>query len=92
MTEKDAHDNLDIDDMYEAEPGEAGLARSFQSQKRDPVMDVVMMLQQGATPEELLQGGIPMQLIEQAMMVIRASTPKSVPSEEQGLANALSGI
>lgn len=66
------------------------LASKFQ--QGDPVMDVVMMLQQGATPEELLQGGIPMQLIEQAMIVMRASAPKSVPGEEQGLANTLSGI
>lgn len=69
---------------------EDGLASKFQ--QGDPVMEVVMMLQQGATPEELLQGGIPMQLIEQAMMVMRASAPKSVPDEEQGLANTLSGI
>lgn len=69
---------------------ENGLASKFQ--QGDPVMEIVMMLQQGATPEELLQGGIPMQLIEQAMIVMRASAPKSVPSEEQGLANTLSGI
>lgn len=69
---------------------EDGLASKFQ--QGDPVMDVVMMLQQGATPEELLQGGIPMQLIEQAMIVMRASVPKGVPDEEQGLANALSGM
>lgn len=69
---------------------EDGLASKFQ--QGDPVMDVVMMLQQGATPEELLQGGIPMQLIEQAMIVMRASAPNSVPDEEQGLANTLSGM
>lgn len=69
---------------------ENGLASKFQ--QGDPVMEVVMMLQQGATPEELLQGGIPMQLIEQAMIVMRASAPKSVPDEEQGLASTLSGM
>lgn len=69
---------------------EDGLASKFQ--QGDPVMEVVMMLQQGATPEELLQGGIPMQLIEQAMVVMRASAPKSVPDEEQGLASTLSGM
>ena len=69
---------------------EDGLASKFQ--QGDPVMDVVMMLQQGATPEELLQGGIPMQLIEQAMMVMRASAPKSTTDKEQGLANILSGM
>lgn len=89
MTEKDGYDNLSIGNIHEVNGEEDGLAKRLQ---QDPVMDVVMMLQQGATPEELLQGGIPMQLIEQAMMVIRASAPKSVPSEEQGLANALSGI
>lgn len=69
---------------------EDGLASKFQ--QGDPVMEVVMMLQQGATPEELLQGGIPMQLIEQAMVVMRASAPKSVTGEEQGLASTLSGM
>lgn len=69
---------------------EDGLASKFQ--QGDPVMEIVMMLQQGTTPEELLQGGIPMQLIEQAMMVMRASAPKSAPDEEQGLANMLSGM
>lgn len=73
---------------------EQGLAQ--QSASMTSVQDIVMMLQQGATPEELLQGGIPMQLIEQAMMVMRASAPKSAPKsapdEGQGLANMLSGM
>lgn len=95
MTEKDEHDNLGIDDMYKAEPGEAGLARSFQSQKRDPVMEVVMLLRQGVTPEELLAGGVPMKIIEQAMMILQAEMKKAETQQsgmEQGLASKLSGI
>ena len=90
MTEKDGYDSLSIGNIHEVNSEEDGLASKFQ--QGDPVMDVVMMLQQGATPEELLQGGIPMQLIEQAMMVMRASAPKSATDEEQGLANMLSGM
>ena len=89
MTEKDGYDSLSIGNIHEVNSEEDGLAKRLQ---QDPVMEIVMMLQQGATPEELLQGGIPMQLIEQAMIVMRASAPKSVPREEQGLANTLSGM
>ena len=74
---------------------ELGLAENAVRQKTsDPVMDVVMLLRQGATPEELIQGGVPASLIEQAMMIIQAEQRKAQQSqgEEAGLAAMLGGM
>ena len=73
---------------------ELGLAENAVRQKTsDPVMEVIMMLRQGATPEELIQGGVPAALIEQAMMIIQAEQRKAQqPQEEEaGLAAKLNG-
>ena len=74
---------------------EVGLAENAVRQKTsDPVMEVIMMLRQGATPEELVQGGVPAALIEQAMMIIQAEQRKAQqPKEEEaGLAAMLGGM
>ena len=43
-----------------------GLANSFARKPSDEkVMEVIMLLKQGATPEELVKGGVPAYLIEQ---------------------------
>ena len=71
-----------------------GLANSFASKPSDEkVMEVIMLLKQGATPEELVQGGVPAALIEQAMMIIQAEQRKAQqPQEEEaGLAAMLCG-
>ena len=73
---------------------ELGLAENAVRQKTsDPVMEVIMMLRQGATPEELIQGGVPAALIEQAMMIIQAEQRKAQQpqGEEAGLAAKLNG-
>ena len=73
---------------------ELGLAENAVKQRTsDPVMDVVMLLRQGATPEELVQGGVPAALVEQAMMIIQAEQKKAQqPQEEEaGLAAMLGG-
>ena len=73
---------------------ELGLAENAVIQKTsDPVMEVIMLLRQGATPEELIQGGVPAALIEQAMMIIQAEQRKAQqPQEEEaGLAVMLNG-
>ena len=73
---------------------ELGLAENAVRQKTsDPVMEVIMMLRQGATPEELIQGGVPAALIEQAMMIIQAEQRKvqQPQGEEAGLAAMLGG-
>ena len=50
-----------------------GLANSFARKPADEkIMEVIMLLKQGATPEELVNGGVPAPLIEQAMVIINA--------------------
>ena len=50
-----------------------GLANSFARKPADEkIMEVIMLLKQGATPEELVQGGVPATLIEQAIAIIKA--------------------
>ena len=74
---------------------ELGLAENAVRQKTsDPVMEVIMLLRQGATPEELIQGGVPAALVEQAMMIIQAEQRKAQqPQEEEvGLAAMLGGM
>ncbi len=74
---------------------ELGLAENAVRQKTsDPVMEVIMMLRQGATTEELIQGGVPAGLIEQAIMIIQAEQRKAKQpqGEEAGLAAMLGGM
>ena len=71
-----------------------GLANSFANKPSDEkVMEVIMLLKQGATPEELIQGGVPATLIEQAVIIIQAEQRKAQqPQEEEaGLAAMLGG-
>lgn len=50
-----------------------GLASSFAKKPTDErVLEVMMLLKQGATPEELVNGGVPAYLIEQAIAIINA--------------------
>ena len=50
-----------------------GLASSFAKKPSDEmVMEVIMLLKQGATPEELVKGGVPASLIEQALVILNA--------------------
>ena len=50
-----------------------GLANSFAKKPSDEmVMEVIMLLKQGATPEELATSGVPAHLIEQAIAIINA--------------------
>ena len=50
-----------------------GLANSFAKKPSDEmVMEVIMLLKQGATPEELATSWVPAHLIEQAIAIINA--------------------
>ena len=50
-----------------------GLANSFAKKPSDEmIMEVIMLLKQGATPEELATSGVPAHLIEQAIAIINA--------------------
>lgn len=52
------------------------------------VEELVMMLKQGITPEELAQNGIPAELIDQAMMMlqqeVQAGAGQGQPADQQG--------
>jgi hypothetical protein len=54
------------------------------------VEELVMMLKQGVTPDELAQNGIPVQLIEEALMMLQAEVEQGGPMQgapdQQGLA------
>ena len=76
-----------------------GLANSFAKKPSDEmVMEVIMLLKQGATPEELVQGGVPATLIEQAIAIIKAEMramesqgPDVMADPNAGLAAMLGG-
>ena len=76
-----------------------GLASSFAKKPSDEmVMEVIMLLKQGATPEELVNGGVPAPLIEQAIAIIKAEMramesqdPDVMADPNAGLAAKLNG-
>ena len=76
-----------------------GLANSFARKPSDEmVIEVIMLLKQGATPEELATSGVPAHLIEQAIAIInaeqkamQAQAPEAMMAEDPnaGLAETL---
>ena len=72
---------------------EIGLAETAVKQRTtDPVMEVIMMLRQGATPEELVQGGVPAALIEQAIAIINAELKAMEPKGPGVMADPNAGL
>lgn len=82
--------------------GEDGLAfQSVQGQGQGPgqvsqdmINEIVQMLLSGVSPEELIQQGVPVEVVEEAMMIALAQAegvgqpqmPVSAPIGNQGLA------
>ena len=67
---------------------EMGLAQAT-VQNTQPMRDVdqiVAMLMQGVTPQELVQQGVPKELVMQAMEIVSQQAVQ-VPPEQAGLAN-----
>ena len=67
--------------------GEMGLAQQL-SQQTEPMRDldqIVAMLKQGVSPDELVQQGIPAQLVAEAMRVIQQEMTQ-IPPEQAGMA------
>jgi hypothetical protein len=67
---------------------EIGLAQAA-VQNTQPMRDVdqiVALLMQGVTPQELVQQGVPKELVMQAMEVVSQQSAQ-VPPEQAGLAN-----
>ena len=70
-----------------------GLANSFAKKPSDEmVMEVIMLLKQGATPEELVNGGVPAHLIEQAMVIINAELKAMEPQGPDVMADPNAGL
>lgn len=68
---------------------EQGLAQRGQQASSDEMLRrVVQMLMQGAQPEELLQQGIPQELIEMAMQILMKQHQQetAIAPEQEGLA------
>lgn len=71
---------------------EMGLAASM-AQNTQPMRDIdqiVQMLMEGVTPQELVQQGVPVELVQAAMQEISKQTTQ-VPPEQAGLANMMVG-
>ena len=64
---------------------EQGLAQ--QSASMPSVKDVAMMLMQGMSPEELIDRGVPEELVMAAMQMLRQQMPPQ--NSEAGLANTV---
>jgi len=71
---------------------ELGLAAEL-GQRTQPMRDIdqiVAMLMQGVSPEELIQAGVPRELVLEAIdMVTRQAT--NIPPEQSGLAGMMVG-
>lgn len=62
-----------------------------QQEMQQLVIQVMQLLQQGITPEELLKEGVPQQIIDVAMQLLQQQSGQGMeeqpmPTEEQGLA------
>ena len=70
-----------------------GLANSFARKPADEkIMEVIMLLKQGATPEELVNGGVPAYLIEQAIAIINAELKAMEPQGPDVMADPNAGL
>jgi hypothetical protein len=63
-----------------------------QAQQQPGIREVVMMLMQGAKPEDLMAQGIPPEVIKAAMQVINEQmSAQAVPQGDVGLAGMATG-
>ena len=66
-----------------------GLANSFaRNPAEEKIMEVIMLLKQGATPEELATSGVPAHLIEQAKNKYFNMAPYSIYESFIGIDSA----
>jgi len=56
------------------------------------VEELVMLLKQGITPEELAQNGVPAELIDQAMMVLQQEVQAGQQQQQQPAAGGLADM
>jgi len=75
-------------EMPAMEQGETG-AQEQQEPQGVTVEDVIKALMQGTTPEQLMQAGIPVELIKQAIQVLQQQGQAQAAQEQpQGLSQA----
>ena len=72
--------------------GEQGLAEqamvSSQPSMEEVLEEVIRMLEQGTTPEQLLEMGVPQELLDQALMMMQQKQ-KQVVASDGGLATSV---
>jgi len=67
---------------------ELGLAQAGIGQQTEPMRDInqiVAMLLQGVSPDQLIAQGLPQELVMEAMRIVQQQTTE-VPAEQAGLA------
>lgn len=71
---------------------EQGLAEQAmvgaQPSMEEVLQEVIRMLEQGTTPEQLLEMGVPQELLDQALMMLQQSK-KQVVASDGGLATSV---
>lgn len=63
---------------------EQGLAQSVSAPSQISVQQIVQMLMQGAEPEELVQMGIPEEMVTQAIQVLMQQMQAQQPAQQEG--------
>ena len=65
------------------------MQQEAQGQGQMPTVEqIIQLLMEGRTPEELIQAGVPQELVEQAMMIIQQEmqAQQQAPQNQGGLA------
>ena len=63
---------------------EQGLAQSVSAPSQINVQQIVQMLMQGAEPEELVQMGIPEEMVTQAIQTLMQQMQAQQPAQQEG--------
>ena len=63
---------------------ERGLAQSISAPSQVSIQQVVQMLMQGAEPEELVQMGIPEEMVTQAIQALMQQMQAQQPAQQEG--------
>jgi len=85
------------EDMQMGEVQQAAQGNSGAGAQEVTVEEVVQLLMQGVQPQELVDAGVPVDLIEQAIMIIQEQMKAQQPQGMgqgggQGLAKSLAGM
>ena len=72
---------------------ELGLAGGFQKQSQPTISidDVIMMLKQGTTIDELIAIGVPQDILEQAIVALEREMSRGNPQNQMGIVGGFNG-